>query len=136
MAESEISTDSEFNPNSESLADRIYALRDIVPPTTRAYFGGKITACHDVIARTLLFTGKTLWIVSSSALLLAVPFALATSEDQQLAAMEQEMKMRDMGGEMLTAGTGEAGGPRKDPTTAAQVSAMLGESGTEGKPAL
>ena len=51
------------------------------------------------------------------------------------------MKMREMGGELLTAGTTGAGasgggGLQKDPATAAQVSAMLGESGLEGKAAL
>jgi import receptor subunit TOM22 len=48
----------------------------------------------------LLFGGKTLWVVSTSALLLGVPWALAFAEEQQMVEMEKEMKMRDMGGEV------------------------------------
>ena len=47
-----------------------------------------------------MFGGKTLWVVSTSALLLGVPWALAFAEEQQMVEMEKEMKMRDMGGEV------------------------------------
>jgi hypothetical protein len=38
--------------------------------------------------------------VSTSALLLGVPWALAYVEEQQVVEMEKEMKMREMGGEV------------------------------------
>lgn len=66
--------------------------------------------------------------MSVSALLVGVPFALAYGEDQNLMAMEQEERMRQMGGEMLTApgGAGE-GGVRE------AVGAALGEGKGEGE---
>jgi import receptor subunit TOM22 len=42
----------------------------------------------------LSFGGQALWVVSTSALLLGVPWAIAYAEDQQVAEAEQQMKMQ------------------------------------------
>ena len=100
-SDSEISTDDEDNvPEEETIAERILALRDIIPPTTRSYISNKVETTAGWIKSGLLFGGKTLWVVSTSALLLGVPWALAFAEEQQMVEMEKEMKMRDMGGEV------------------------------------
>jgi len=44
--------------------------------------------------------GKTLWVVSTSALLLGVPWALAYAEEQQMVEMEREMKMQQSANEV------------------------------------
>jgi import receptor subunit TOM22 len=100
-SDSEISTDDEDNvPEEETLTERILALRDIIPPTTRSFISNKVETTTGWIKSGLLFSGKTLWVVSTSALLLGVPWALAFAEEQQMVEMEKEMKMRDMGGEV------------------------------------
>ncbi|RYP81223.1 hypothetical protein DL770_005951 [Monosporascus sp. CRB-9-2] len=126
--DSEISEESDYDPESETLTDRLYALRDIISPTTRGYISAKVGAVSSAVGTALSIGGKTLWVVGSSALLLGVPWALAWAEEQQVIEMEKEMKMREMGSEMLTAG-GEPSGS----ATAAQVGAALGQ---EAKPAL
>ncbi|ORY68489.1 mitochondrial import receptor subunit tom22 [Pseudomassariella vexata] len=125
--DSEISTESDYDPTSETFSERLYALRDIIAPTTRASIANKVNATADTFKSVLSFSGKTLWVLSSSALLLGVPWALAWAEEQQVMEMEKEMKMREMGGELLTAGNA-AGSP-----TADQVGAALGR---EAQPAL
>ena len=45
-----------------------------------------------------------MWVISTSALLLGVPFALALVEEQQYVEMEKEQKVREMGNELLTPG--------------------------------
>ena len=45
--------------------------------------------------------GKTLWVVSTSALLLGVPWALAFSEEQQVQEMEREMRMQQSANEVF-----------------------------------
>ncbi|KAI1505584.1 mitochondrial outer membrane translocase complex, subunit Tom22 [Biscogniauxia marginata] len=129
--DSEISDDSDYDPENETFGERLYALRDIVPPQTRGYIAGKISSATSTVKSILSFSGKTLWVISSSALLLGVPWALAWAEEQQVLEMEKEMKMREMGGEILTGGNviGDQGGS----STAQQVGAALGR---EGKPAL
>lgn len=101
--DSEISSDDEDEvPDEETLADRLLALRDIIPPTTRSYISNKVSVTTDWVKSGLLFGGKSLWVVSTSALLLGVPWALAFAEEQQMVEMEKEMKMREMGGEVRT----------------------------------
>ncbi len=100
-SDSEISTDDEDTvPEEETLTERLLALRDIIPPTTRSYISNKVETTAGWIKSGLFFGGKTLWVVSTSALLLGVPWALAFAEEQQMVEMEKEMKMRDMGGEV------------------------------------
>ncbi|OTA85074.1 hypothetical protein M434DRAFT_400237 [Hypoxylon sp. CO27-5] len=127
--DSEISNDSDYDPSNETLAERLYALRDIIPPQTRTSIANKFNATTSAISNVLSFGGKTLWVLSTSALILGVPWALAWAEEQQVMEMEKEMKMREMGGEILTAGGSQTGGS----ATAQQVGAALGK---EAKPAL
>ncbi|KAL7626536.1 hypothetical protein AAE478_003308 [Parahypoxylon ruwenzoriense] len=127
--ESEISNDSEYDPTSESLTERLFALRDIIPPYIRSSVAGKFNATTSAVSSTLSFTGKSLWVISTTALILGVPWALAWAEEQQVIEMEKEMKMREMGGELLTGGASSPGGS----ATAQQVSAALGK---EAHPAL
>ncbi|RMJ02291.1 hypothetical protein CDV36_015439 [Fusarium kuroshium] len=124
--DSEISNDSDYDPSEETLAERLYALRDIVPPTTRSWFSNKANAISSATWSVLSFSGKTAWVVTTSALFFGVPFALSFAEDQQLTAMEQEYNMRQTGGELLTAGA--------EGNTAEKVGAAL--DGKPSQPAL
>ncbi|KAI1376881.1 mitochondrial import translocase, subunit Tom22 [Hypoxylon crocopeplum] len=125
--DSEISTESDYDPANETLAERLYALRDIIPPQTRSSIASKFNATTSAVSSVLSFGGKALWVISTTALILGVPWALSWSEEQQVMEMEKEMKMREMGGEILTAG-GNGGS-----STAQQVGAALGQ---EAKPSL
>jgi len=44
--------------------------------------------------------GKALWIFSTSALLIGIPFAMAYQEEQQMIEMEREMKMQQSASEV------------------------------------
>ncbi|KAK2126077.1 mitochondrial outer membrane translocase complex, subunit Tom22 [Fusarium oxysporum II5] len=108
--DSEISNESDYDPSEETLAERLYALRDIANTIGNAAWS------------VLSFSGKGAWVLTTSALFFGVPFALSFAEDQQLTAMEQEYNMRQSGSELLTAGS--------EQSTADQVGAAL-----DGKPA-
>lgn len=124
--DSEISNESDYDPINETLGERLYALRDIIPPTTRGWISSRANSIGNAAWSVLSFSGKGAWVLTTSALFFGVPFALSVVEDQQLAAMEQEYNMRQQGSELLTAGT--------DQNTAERVGAALGE--TQTKPAL
>ena len=96
--DSEISTDDEDNiADDETITDRLLALKDIIPPTTRSYISSTVDSTTGWLKSGLIFSGKTLWVISTSALLLGVPWALAFAEEQQMVEMEKEMKMRESG---------------------------------------
>jgi import receptor subunit TOM22 len=98
ITDSEISTDDEDEaPDEETLTDRLLALRDIIPPSTRTYISNTVDTTTGWVKSGLFFSGKTLWVISTSALLLGVPWALAFAEEQQVIEMENEMKMREQG---------------------------------------
>ncbi|KAI0436347.1 mitochondrial outer membrane translocase complex, subunit Tom22 [Xylaria telfairii] len=123
--DSEISEESEYDPRDETFGERLYALRDIVPPQTRGYIANAVSTASDAVKSALSFGGKSLWVISSSALLLGIPWALAWAEEQQVLEMEKEMKMREMGGDLLTAGSAGTG-IQDGSSTVHQISAALG----------
>ncbi|OAQ66730.1 mitochondrial import receptor subunit tom-22 [Pochonia chlamydosporia 170] len=124
--DSEISNDSDYDPMNETLAERLYALRDIVPPTTRGWISSRVNSISSKAWSVLSFSGKGAWVITTSALFFGVPFALSFAEDQQLTAMEQEYNMRQTGSELLTAGA--------EQNTADKVGAALGDG--QAKPSL
>jgi import receptor subunit TOM22 len=97
----------------------------MVPATARGWVHHKYEATTSAVASALSFAGRAAWTVSVSALLVGVPFALAFGEDQNFAAMEQEQRMRELGGEVLTAG----GGDGKGGMTPEEMQAALGGGG-------
>jgi len=84
----------------ETFADRLAALKDIVPPTYRKHLSNTLSTTSSWVQTTLNYGGKTLWVVSTSVLLLGVPWALAFAEEQQMAEMEREMKMQQSANEV------------------------------------
>ena len=99
--DSEISSDEDDDlPTEETLADRLLALKDIIPPATRSYIANTFSKTTYYVKGGLGFGGKALFVISTSALLLGVPWALAFAEEQQQIDMEKEMRMREMGGEV------------------------------------
>ncbi|KAK4140529.1 mitochondrial import receptor subunit Tom22-domain-containing protein [Dichotomopilus funicola] len=133
--DSEISNESNYDPSDETLADRLAALRDIVPATARGWIHHKYDATTSAVWTALSFAGRAAWTVSVSALLVGVPFALAFGEDQNFAAMEQEQRMRELGGEVLGGG-GAAPGTDGKGMSAEELSAALGGGKAEAKAAL
>jgi import receptor subunit TOM22 len=88
----------------ETIAERIAALQDIIPASYRRSLASKFTTTKSVFKTGLSWGGKTLWVVSTSALLLAVPWALAYSEEQMMLEQEREMQMQARANEFLTPG--------------------------------
>lgn len=78
----------------------MYALKDIVPPTYRKNLSSAANTGYSWVSKGLSFSGKSLWVLSTSALLLGVPWALAFSEEQQVQEMEREMRMQQSANEV------------------------------------
>ncbi|KAF2644014.1 mitochondrial import translocase, subunit Tom22 [Massarina eburnea CBS 473.64] len=92
--DSESDTSSIFSgPPPESLSERLSALQDMIPASTRRSLSSKYAATTSWLKSGLLLGGKTLWVVSTSALLLGVPWALAYSEEQMIVEQERAEMM-------------------------------------------
>lgn len=90
--ESDASSIASVTPD-ETLAERLLALRDIIPASTRRSISSKYSTASSWMKSGLVMGGKTLWVVSTSALLLGVPWALAYSEEQMIVEQERAEMM-------------------------------------------
>ena len=109
VLDSEISDASDLDgPLEESLADRIAALKDIIPPTTRRRLGDTYASISSYGKSGFWLAAKSAYAISVSALFISVPFVYLMVEDMQLGEQEKEIKMREMGNEILTPGAGGA----------------------------
>ncbi|KAI9846371.1 MAG: mitochondrial import receptor protein [Thelocarpon superellum] len=120
--DSEISSASSDRAQDETLLDRLVALRDVIPPTQRAYLSSSLSTGYRWVTTGLTFGGKTLWVVSTGAMMVGIPWALAFSEEAQMMEMEKEMKMQQNTNELLAPG--------------ASQQALAGGAPTGAKPAL
>ncbi|KAJ9602817.1 mitochondrial import receptor subunit Tom22 [Cladophialophora chaetospira] len=93
----------------ESLLDRLTALRDIIPPKTRARISSATSTVYSAANSTVTYGGKGLWVIATSILLLGIPYALALGEEQQYVEEERQRGMMEQGAQgMIQPGQGEA----------------------------
>lgn len=72
----------------------------MIPHTTRSYISSTVSTTASYIKSGLGMGGKALFVLSTSALLLGVPWALAFAEEQNIIEAEKEMRMREGAGEV------------------------------------
>ncbi|KAI0301160.1 mitochondrial import receptor subunit Tom22-domain-containing protein [Multifurca ochricompacta] len=89
------------SPVDESLLDRISALKDIVPPTTRHSIASKVSKTASFFKRTSKFAGNVIWVVTTSALLIGLPLALILEDEAKVVAQENEMLSQQQGAQQV-----------------------------------
>ncbi|KAK3209936.1 hypothetical protein GRF29_44g1127571 [Pseudopithomyces chartarum] len=105
-SESDTSSIADLTPD-ESLYERIAALQDIIPAHTRRSLASKYNTATSWFKSGLSLGGKTLWVVSTSALLLGVPWALAYGEEQMIVEQEKmELANQRAQNEFMAPGAG------------------------------
>ncbi|KAI9698701.1 MAG: mitochondrial import receptor protein [Candelina mexicana] len=107
--DSEISSDDEADLSlEETLADRLTALRDVIPPKQRAALTSSLSTAASWMKSGLSWSGSALFVISTSVLLFGVPFALANLDEMEHMEREREEKMRQGATDVLTPGVGSA----------------------------
>jgi import receptor subunit TOM22 len=89
------------SPADESLLDRIAALKDIVPPSTRHSLAVKVSKTASFFKRTTKFAGNAIWVVTTSALLIGLPLALILEDEAKVVAQENEMLAQQQGAQQV-----------------------------------
>ncbi|OAL37654.1 hypothetical protein AYO20_03161 [Fonsecaea nubica] len=108
--DSEISDDDAVDaPLDESIIDRLSALRDIVPPKTRARFVSATQTVFSAANASVTFGGKSLWVIATSILLLGIPYALALGEEQQYMEEERQRGIMEQGTQGIIQGGQQPG---------------------------
>ena len=86
----------------ESFLDRIAALVDIVPPSTRHSISSRISSTAAVLKRGGKIAGNIVWVVTTSALLVALPLALSLEDEAKIVAQEKEMLEQQQGAQQVS----------------------------------
>jgi len=94
------SLDSEASVD-ESLFDRITALKDIVPPTTRHSISTRVLKTASFVKRASKVVGNIVWVVTTSALLVGLPLALALEDEAKIVQQEKEMLEQQQGAQQV-----------------------------------
>lgn len=114
--ESEVSVESDYDVEGESLLDRLSALKDVVPPSARKQATNTVSYVTSLAKSSISFSGRALWILSTSAFLLGVPWALAYAEEEQYIQLEREQGMIKGANEMLAPGAPSSEEQQAQPT--------------------
>lgn len=101
-ADSSISTSSlpPSNTLNETLSERILALRDMVPPSTRRRIANTSSQIAQIVKSSALWSGKGIYVLSTSLMLVGIPFALAYVDEHQALEMEREQRARETAGQV------------------------------------
>jgi len=87
----------------ESLFDRLAALVDIVPPTTRHAISQRVQTSASFLKRGGKLAGNLVWILTTSALLVALPLALVLEDEAKIVAQEREFLEQQQGQQQMLA---------------------------------
>ncbi|CDK24466.1 unnamed protein product [Kuraishia capsulata CBS 1993] len=104
---SESEDDEDDFDEEETLYERIIALKQIFPKEQRNLAASAVSTASSLLHKG----GNLLWIVSSSVLLLSLPYAVALSSEQQLIEMEKEMSLQQSSNDVLAPGADSAFAP-------------------------
>lgn len=88
------------NTLNETLSERILALRDMVPPSTRRRISTTSSRITQAVIRGAFWGGKGIYVLSTGLLMVGIPWALAFVDEQQALEIEQEQKAREAAGEV------------------------------------
>ncbi|KAG5351686.1 hypothetical protein E4T56_gene3048 [Termitomyces sp. T112] len=87
----------------ETFFDRVAALVDIVPPSTRHTISSRISKTASIIKRGGKVAGNIVWIITTSALLVALPLALSLEDEAKIVTQEKEIMEQQQGAQQMLA---------------------------------
>lgn len=87
--------------NEESFYERLTALVDIVPPTTRHKISSRFSKTASFFKSSSKVVGNIVWIVTTSALLVGLPLALSLEDEAKIVAQEKEQYAQQYGAQQV-----------------------------------
>ncbi|KAI0786870.1 mitochondrial import translocase subunit Tom22 [Abortiporus biennis] len=81
----------------ESFYERVAALADIIPPSTRNKISSGVSKTAGFVKTSGKLVGNLVWILTTSALLVGLPLALSLEDEAKIVAQEKEMLAQQQG---------------------------------------
>lgn len=92
---------SSIGDEEETFYERIAALADIVPPTTRHKISSQLSSVASWTKAGGKLLGNLVWIATTSALLVGLPLALSLEDEAKIVAQEKEMLAQQQGAQQV-----------------------------------
>lgn len=86
----------------ETIWERISALRDIVPPSTRHRIAANFSTASTYVYVGGRLVGGLAWVITTSALLVGLPYALAVEDEVRVAMQEREIAAQQSGAQHVS----------------------------------
>lgn len=86
----------------ETVWERISALRDIIPPSTRRSITQKINTFTTYGGVSLLWGGRAVWVLSTTMLLWGLPYSLAVEDEMRVIQQERDMNPQQHGAQSVS----------------------------------
>lgn len=93
---------SSFRAEDESLSERLYALKDMVSPSTRRRIVSTWNTSTSWAAWGGKAAGNAIWIATTSALLVGLPLALAIENETMMVQQEKEILAQQQGAQQVS----------------------------------
>ncbi|KAI0693983.1 mitochondrial outer membrane translocase complex, subunit Tom22 [Cytidiella melzeri] len=100
----------------ESFYERLTALVDIVPPTTRHSIASRFSKTASFLKSGGKVVGNIVWIVTTSALLVGLPLALSLEDESKIVAQEKEQYAQQYGAQQVPPSSMYSASPGSNPT--------------------
>jgi mitochondrial import receptor subunit TOM22 len=85
----------------ETWLERVLALKEMIPESTRNNLSTCFTVCRETFIKTTKFTGRWAWITSTSLLLVGLPLILEMEKEQVLFEFEAAQYQQQTAQQML-----------------------------------
>jgi import receptor subunit TOM22 len=108
LSVSDVSDDD--NIANETYTDRLIALKDIVAPSTRLEAVRKWQQATSWVSTGSQWAGNAVWIITTSALLVGLPLALAIEDEARIVGQEKELQMQQSGQQSVSRVSFQSGG--------------------------
>ncbi|KIJ53439.1 hypothetical protein M422DRAFT_58420 [Sphaerobolus stellatus SS14] len=90
-------------PAEETLVDRLAALVDIIPPTTRHSISTKVSKTTSFLFKSGKVLGNIAWVIATSALVVGLPLALVLEDEAKIVQQEKEQLAQQQGAQAMLA---------------------------------
>lgn len=94
-------SDDENEREDESVLDRLYALRDIIPLKQREALANNARRVYGWGRIAITFAGKSAWVLTTTMMLLVLPLALEIEKEQALITYEKEAQAQQQGAQQV-----------------------------------
>lgn len=86
----------------ETIWERISALRDIIPPSTRHSIVARMSTLTSYGGVTALWGGRAAWVLTTTVLLWGLPYSLAAEEELRVQQQERDFNSQQQGAQHVS----------------------------------